>query len=127
MNENNVKNQTTDFSMRARTKRFLRANKKNIIVLSICGILLVILLAIVIISAAIDSDDYITLENYNKIELGMTYNEVVKLLENHVGESVGNGTGSSVYTWKDDEETRFIYVTFDRRGIAYNKKQRGLE
>lgn len=123
MNESTAQN--NDFSKNARMKKFIRANKKNFIALTICFVALVILFAIIIISAATDSDDYLTYENFEKIEIGMTYEEVVELLDNHVGRSPEKG--SRVYTWKDASGTRSISVAVDKYGIVQEKSQSGLD
>lgn len=116
-----------DFSTSARMKRFMRAHKKNFIALGISIFILVLLLAIIIISAATDSDDYLTLENYNKIttDKTMTLEDVVEALENHVATPVGTGRG--IYKWEDDSGKRWITITVDRNGFVYHKDQDGLE
>lgn len=119
--------QNYDFSTSAKMKRFMRANKKNLIALGIVCLILTILLSIIIISAATDSDDYLTYENYEEIQYGMTYNEVVEVLENHIGSSDKNsGRGDWICTWEDSSRTRKISVRFDKNGIAYYKSQKGL-
>ena len=120
--------QNYDFSTSAKMKRFMRANKKNLIALGIVCLILTILLSIIIISAATDSDDYLTYENYEEIQYGMTYNEVVEVLENHIGSSDKNsGRGDYwICTWEDSSRTRKISVRFDKNGIAYYKSQKGL-
>ena len=128
MSEHNVENQNYDFSTSAKMKKFIRANKKNLISLAICLGILIILLAIIIISAATDSDDYLNLENFNKIQIGMTYNEVVEVLENHNGSSDKNsGRGDWICTWEDSSGTRKISVRFDENGIVEKPSQKGLD
>ncbi len=127
MNEHNVENQNYDFSTSAKMKKFIRANKKNLISLSICLVALIILLAIIIISAATDSDDYLNYENYEKIEYGMNYEEVVQVLKDHVGRTdKTSGRGEWVCIWEDSSKSRKISVRFDENGIAYYKSQKGL-
>lgn len=113
------------YSKSAQMKRFIRANKKNLIALGISLLIVILFFAIIIISAAIDSDDYLTLENYNKIENGMTYNEVMEVLENHIG--TASGKGGRIYTWKDASGKRFITITVDENGFVYHKDQDGLD
>ena len=116
-----------DFSTKARMKRFMHAHKKNFIALGISLFILVLLFAIIIISAATDSDDYLTLENYNKIttDKTMTYEDVVEALENHIGTAVGTGRG--IYRWEDSSKKRWITITVDAKGFVYHKDQDGLE
>ena len=116
-----------DFSTKARMKRFIQAHKGNLKALGISIAILVIFLAIIIISAATDSDDYLTLENYNKIttDKTMTLEDVVEALENHVATPVGTGRG--IYKWEDDSGKRWITITVDRNGFVYHKDQDGLE
>ena len=88
---------------------------------------LIILLAIIIISAATDSDDYLNYENYDKIEIGMTYHEVVEVLENHIGRSdKTSGRGEWTCIWEDSSKSRRISVRFDENGIAIHRAQKGL-
>ncbi len=125
MNEN--QNNSHDIYANRR-RNFLRANKKNLISLAICLGILIILLSIIIISAATDSDDYLNYENYEKIEIGMTYQEVVETLDNHNGRSnKTSGSGSFICTWKDRSGSRRISVSFDENGIAYKISQYGLD
>lgn len=109
-------------------KKFLRANKKNLIAITICFVALVILFSIIIFSAATDSDDYLTYENYEKIEMGMTYNQVVELFDNHVGKSNRpSGNGTCTYTWTDNSGTRTVVIAFDAKGRVFNKSEYGLD
>ena len=116
-----------DFSTRARIKRFMRANKKNFIALGITCFILVLLLAIIIISAATDSDDYLTLENYTKITTDgtMSYEVVRKVLENHEGTPIGTGRG--LYKWEDSSGERWIIIRTDEKGNVTYKEESGLE
>ena len=116
-----------DFSTKARMKRFIKAHKGNFKALGISIVILVIFLAIIIISAATDSDNYLTLENYNKIttDKTMTLEDVVVVLKNHVGTAVGTGRG--VYKWEDASGKRWITVTVDVKGFVYHKDQEGLD
>lgn len=117
-----------DFSKSARMKKFLRANKKNFIGLGICLFIVLIFFAVIIISAAIDSDDYLNYENYEKIEIGMTYEEVVELLDNHIGKSINSsGRGGSIYAWSNDSGSCKIVIAFDKKGLVANKSQSGLD
>lgn len=128
MNESNVKNQNNDFSKSARMKRFLRANKKNFIGLGICFFIVLIFFAVIIISAATDSDDYLNYENYEKIEIGMNYAEVVKLLDNHKGRPQNSSShGGSIYFWSNDSGSCKIIIAFDKAGLVANKSQSGLD
>lgn len=106
-------------------KRFIRANKKNLIALAICLGLLIAFFAIIIGSALSDSDDYLTYENFEKIEIGMTLEEVVAALENHVGKAPSGS--NRVYKWEDDSGERCIYIAFDKNGFVYSKSQEGLD
>lgn len=128
MNERNAQNQNNDFSNIARMKRFIRANKKNFIGLGICLFIVFIFFAVIIISSLIDSDDYLNYENYEKIEIGMTYEEVVELLDNHIGRSMyPSGRGGGIYAWSNDSGSRKIVIAFDQKGLVVNIKQFGLD
>lgn len=117
-----------DFSKIARMKKFIRANKKNFIGLAISFFIVAFLLAVIVISATTDSDDYLSYENFEKIEIGMTYQEVVEVLDNHIGRSIsGTGRGGSIYTWSNDSESCKIIVSFDNKGLVSKKSQSGLD
>ena len=108
-------------------KRFIHGNKKNLIALAICFGILILFFAIIIGSALSDSDDYLTLENYDKIttDKTMTYEDVVEALENHIG--TAEGRGGRIYKWKDDSGKRWISITVDANGFVYHKSQEGLD
>ena len=75
------------------------------------------------------SGGYLTYENYMDINNGMTYSEVVKVLDGHEGElntSAGSG-GYSIkyYSWKNSSGSRIIVVGF-MNGVVCAKSQVGL-
>lgn len=117
-----------DFSKSARIKKFIRANKKNFIGLAISFFIVSFLLTVIVVSATTDSDDYLSYENFEKIAIGMSYEEVVEVLDNHIGRSIsGSGRGGSVYTWINDSGTCKIIVSFDNKGLVSKKSQSGLD
>lgn len=125
MNEHNVENQNYDFSTSAKMKRFIRANKKNFISLAICLGILIILLCFIIIPAVTDSDDYLTYENFEKIQNGMDYQQVVDVLK-HLEDSKSSGSGDCICIWEDRSGSRWISVRFED-GIVCHKDQEGLD
>ena len=126
MNEHNVENQNYDFSTSAKIKRFLRANKKNFISLAICLGILIILFCFIIIPAVTDSDDYLTYENFEKIQNEMDYQDVVDVLK-HLEDSKSSGREDCICIWKDGSGSRWISVRFDKNGIVCHKEQKGLD
>jgi len=72
---------------------------------------------------------YLTYENYSKIKNGMSYSEVVEILDNHEGEldtSAGYGGYTlSYYHWTSTSGSRCIVVGFEN-GRVCAKSQYGL-
>ena len=121
MSEINVGNQNNQPSQ--------KSNNKSVLGVIIAIIIGVIFLA-VIISSVGDSNSYLTYENYIKIHNGMTYNEVVDVLDGHQGEldtSAGYGDYTfSYYTWTNSSGSRCIVVGFVN-GRVGAKSQYGLD
>ena len=105
-------------------------SNKNVTFAKAFSILVILILIIVIISSIGDSSAYLTYDNYLKIRNGMTYNEVVTVLDNHQGElSSSTGYGNytlSYYTWSNDSGSRCIVVGFEN-GEVCTKTQYGLK
>ena len=104
------------------------SNNKTAIGVVVAIIIGVILFA-VIISSVGGSNSYLTYENYMKIHNGMTYNEVVDVLDGHQGEldtSAGYGGYTlSYYTWSNSSGTRCIVIGFENGRVCV-KSQYGL-
>ena len=103
-------------------------SNKKIIGIVICIAVFVVILAIIISSPG-GTKTYLTYENYMKIQTGMTYGEVVKILNDHQGDldtsaSYGGYT-LSYYTWTNSSGTRCIVVGFEN-GKVCTKSQYGL-
>ncbi len=75
---------------------------------------------------------YLSMENYNKISTGMTYEQVVDILDGHKGKvstsvDMGYGMGAvSAYAWSDLFETKVITVSFYQNRVTM-KAQVGLD
>ena len=95
----------------------------------ICGIGIIMVLLIAVVIAFI-SDNYITYANYAKIQNGMQYKEVVKILHKHFGKLWSSARVHSfnidLYIWENRTSTRCIAIEF-KNGIVYNKEQFGLK
>lgn len=67
------------------------------------------------------------LNNFNKVSMGMTYNDVVKILGNYTSKTSSNGENSSDvnYTWQNVDSSN-ISVMFEN-GKVINKSQASLE
>ena len=104
------------------------SNSKTVISVIVTIAVFVILFA-VIISSVGGSNTYLTYENYMKIHNGMTYNEVVEVLDNHQGEldtSAGYGGYTlAYYTWSNSSGSRCIVIGFEN-GKVCAKSQYGL-
>lgn len=90
----------------------------------------VIVLSITLGSRGCSSNiNYLTYDNYMKIQTGMTYTEVVEILDGHQGqldtESGYGGYTLKYYTWTNSSGTRCIVVGFEN-GRVCAKSQYGL-
>ena len=103
-------------------------NYKAIIGIVICITLFIVIFAIIISSMG-GTKTYLTYDNYMKIQTGMTYSEVVKVLENHQGDldtsSSYGGYTLAYYTWTNSSGSRCIVVGF-QNGKVCAKSQYGL-
>lgn len=101
----------------------------GVVVAIIIGVIIGVILFAVIISSVGGSNSYLTYENYMKIHNGMTYNEVVDVLDGNQGElNTSGGYGDytlSYYTWSNSLGTRCIVVGFEN-GRVCAKSQYGL-
>ena len=109
--------------------------KKVAIWLSVAGVAL-FLICVIVCVVVLSSDDkvegkftYLTYSNYQKIENGMTYEEVVQIFEGHEGildtsSSFGDFSITS-YTWENEIGTRYVSVVFENNKV-YSKSQFGL-
>ncbi|MBR2340866.1 MAG: hypothetical protein IKA72_00450 [Clostridia bacterium] len=104
-------------------------NNKKVIGIVICIAVFVVMIFAIIISSTGDTKTYLTYDNYMKIQTGMTYNEVVEVLDNHQGDldtsSSYGGYTLSYYTWTNSSGTRCIVVGFEN-GKVCAKSQYGL-
>ena len=120
MNELNIDNQSNQPSQNLPNKTVVGV---------MIAISIVLMLLAVIISSVGGSNGYLTYENYLNIHNGMTYNEVVEVLDGHQGElntSAGYGGYSlSYYTWSNNSGSRCIVIGFEN-GRVCAKSQYGL-
>lgn len=75
-----------------------------------------------------NSDAALTLENYNKIKNGMTYDEVIDIMGSEGSETMSSGSGAyevKSYLWESDK-IKFIAVVF-MGGKVTSKVQSNLE
>lgn len=72
---------------------------------------------------------YLTYNNYQEIENGMTYTQVVNIFENHDGELVSSsgygGYTLDYYTWSNSSGTKVVSIGFEN-GKVCAKSQIGL-
>ena len=73
--------------------------------------------------------NYLTYSNYTQIQNGMTYSEVVEILDGHDGVlDTSSGFGGytfSYYTWSNNSGTKCIVIGFEN-GKVCSKSQYGL-
>jgi hypothetical protein len=81
-----------------------------------------VLFSSMMIAAAAPASDQLTMAQYNAVQTGMTYQEVVKIM-GRPGEEVMRGD-IVVYMWKNADGTN-LNVTF-RNNRVLNKAQAGL-
>lgn len=107
-----------------------KQNSNATVIGVIAVVAIVVILFAVIFSFLGGSNSYLTYENYMKIHNGMTYNEVVEVLDNHQGEldtSAGYGGYSlSYYSWTNSSGSRCIVIGFEN-GRVCAKSQYGLD
>ena len=101
-------------------------NSKWIIFL--VGIFLMIII-ITLICVIPRGSNWLTYENYLKIRTGMTYNQVVDVLDDHQGElntsTSYEGYTMSIYVWQNSSGSKCIVVSFNN-GEVSGKSQYGL-
>lgn len=93
----------------------------------------VIFIAIIAITVGLlngsTSSNYLTYSNYSQIRNGMSYSQVVDILDGHQGvldtSSSYEGYKLSYYTWSNSSGTKCIVVGFEN-GIVCAKSQYGL-
>lgn len=72
---------------------------------------------------------YLTYSNYTQIKDGMTYWQVVEILDGHYGELSSSysysDTTIKIYSWSNYSETKSITVGFNNNRVYY-KSQYGL-
>ena len=105
---------------------------KNKSLIQIALVLVVLVLGTILVGCAVDSnsiDDYLTYENYLKIENGMTYSEVVDILGGYEG-TLDTSAGSEgyyleYYSWTSEYGLEIITIGFEN-GKVMAKSQIGL-
>lgn len=92
--------------------------------------IIAIIIFVVVIIFALSGGTYLTYDNYMKIKNGMSYNEVVEILDGHKGEldTSGGGYGYylSYYSWTNASGSACIVVCFEN-GRVCAKSQYGLD
>ena len=111
------------------TKEKTSKNKSFIIFVVIIIVIAAITYFALTSSGGGSSINYLTYENYTKIQNGMSYSEVVAILGNHQGTldttASSGGYTLSYYTWANSSGTRCIVVGFEN-GKVCAKSQYGL-
>ncbi len=107
-------------------------NKKKNNPGKIIGVVVAIAIVVIIIGIVFGvskKDEWLSYDNYCKIENGMTYSQVVDILDGHEGElttSGGYGDYSlSYYSWSNDSGDKIIVIGFEN-GRVCAKSQVGL-
>ena len=110
-----------------------KSNNKSIWI-GIAGffVLFIIVVAVVVGVSGGDSStnsNYLTYSNYTQIQNGMSYSQVVDILDGHQGvldtSSSYGGYTLSYYTWSNSSGTKCIVVGFEN-GSVCAKSQYGL-
>jgi len=103
------------------------------IALLIVGVIAISTVIALLIVFAIDSpseNSYLNIKNFNQISNGMTYEQVVEILDDHEGtlqSSAGSGEYLlEYYNWTNDSGTKIIVVGF-QNGLVTVKSQIGLK
>ena len=115
---------------REKTPSFNKGTIGAIIVIVVIMACVAIILIGAFGGSSSSSREYLTYENYMKIQTGMTYQQVVSALNNHQGElNSSSGYGGytlEYYTWSNKTGTRCIVVGFEN-GKMCTKTQYGLK
>lgn len=81
-------------------------------------------------NSIVNSDSYLSYSNFSKIHNGMTYSEVVDILDGNKGElstsSSYSGYTLAYYNWSNSSGTKCIVVGFENNKVCA-KTQYGLE
>lgn len=89
-----------------------------------------VILAVLESTPSVSEREYLTYENYLKIQNGMTYNEVVEIFDGHEGNldsSAGFGDYSlEYYDWTNSSYSIIITIGFEN-GCVCAKSQIGLQ
>ena len=100
-----------------------------VVVAVVVFILGLILYLVFVVGDGGSTINYLTYDNYTKIQNGMSYSEVVSILGNNEGTldtSAGYGGYTlSYYTWQNASGTRYIVLGFEN-GRVCAKSQYGL-
>ena len=104
--------------------------KRKLWIIITASCVVFILLLILLDICATKNEEHLTKENYNKISVGMTYEEVVETLDGHEGEfeySTSEGYFTlEYYCWENYDSSKVIYVVFNN-GLVYSKSSMGLK
>ena len=104
------------------------------VIIAVIGFVVLVVLGFSIIVVGTSGDglsnsNYLTYSNYTKIKNGMSYSQVVEILDNNQGvldtSSSYGGYTLSYYTWSNSSGTKFIIVGFENGGVC-SKSQYGL-
>ena len=110
-----------------------KSNSKGIWI-GIAGFLVLFIIVIAVVVGVSGGDgstnsNYLTYSNYTQIQNGMSYSQVVDILDGHVGvldtSSSYGGYTLSYYTWSNSSGTKCIVVGFEN-GSVCAKSQYGL-
>lgn len=108
------------------------SKRKNalIAIVVVCSLMIVIGLVIGFCApGGATSSNYLTYQNYSRIQNGMSYSQVVDVLGGHQGvldvSSSYGGYTLSYYTWSNQSGTRCIVVGFENNKVCA-KSQYGL-
>ena len=103
------------------------------IALLIVGVIAVSTVIALLIVFALDKPNetsYLNINNFNRISNGMTYEQVVEVLDDHEGTlQTSAGSGEYLieyYNWTNNSGTKIIVVGF-QNGIVMAKSQVGLK
>lgn len=111
-------------------------NKKNNkgVWIVVAGFLLLFIIVIAVLFCTSGNDcpiisDYLTYSNYNQIQNGMSYSQVVDIFDGHQGvlntSSGYGGYNLAYYTWSNNSGTKCIVIGFENGNVCA-KSQYGL-
>jgi len=101
-----------------------------IIIISVIAFSALVVALLFLVIPSDKSNNYLTMENFNRIETGMSYNQVVEIFDGNQGELQSSSSYEditmSIYIWTNESGSRIVSIMFEN-GAVTTKSQVGLK